>query len=378
VNAAAANGRSGGDPLRVLMVTPSFPPRRGGVETHTYELSRRLARDPTFEIGVLTTDPAGALPAVELVEGVPVERLRAWPANGDLFWSPDVYRRVLRAPVDLLHVQGYHTLVPPLAMLAARRRHLPYVVTFHSGGHSSRLRNAIRPLQIRMLSPLIRGARALIAVSNFEAGVFRDALAVPARRIRVIPNGADLPTQLHPIPIEREPDLILSVGRLERYKGHHRLVEALPRVRDRHPDARLMIVGGGPYEKPLRELAARHGVGDAIRIEAHPREEMSDILRRASVVALLSEYESQGLALHEALGLGCRVIASDSSALAELRDLPGATAVSPRAGPDQVAAAVLEQLEAAATYRVPQMATWDECAARVGAVYRAVAGASRS
>ena len=53
---------------------------------------------------------------------------------------------------------------------------------------------------------------------------------------------------------------MLSSGRLERYKGHHRAIEALPLLRSTHPDAHLVILGGGPYEAELRALAERLGV----------------------------------------------------------------------------------------------------------------------
>jgi glycosyltransferase involved in cell wall biosynthesis len=44
----------------------------------------------------------------------------------------------------------------------------------------------------------------------------------------------------------------VSCGRLERYKGHHRVIEALPLVQQTVPDATLHILGSGPYEKELR------------------------------------------------------------------------------------------------------------------------------
>jgi len=54
---------------------------------------------------------------------------------------------------DLVHVQSYHTLVAPLAMLRALLLRVPYVVTFHGGGHSLGHRNRARRLQRRFLRP---------------------------------------------------------------------------------------------------------------------------------------------------------------------------------------------------------------------------------
>src|SRR5436305_1960576 len=142
---------------RVLMVAPDFFPGVGGIVTHVYEVGRRLVR-AGVEVTVLTTDMSGKLPDVEVVEGMQIRRVRAWPANKDYYFAPGIYRIIARGRWDLVHCQGYHTLVAPVAMLAAWRAHIPYVLTFHSGGHSSRLRNALRGLQWTVLRPLLSRA----------------------------------------------------------------------------------------------------------------------------------------------------------------------------------------------------------------------------
>ncbi len=372
---------TGARPLRILMVAPSFPPYRGGVETHVHEVGRRLAEDPGFEVDVLTTDLSRELPPVDLVDGMHVTRVPAWPRDGDLYWAPRVASEVGRSGADVIHVQGYHTFVPVLAMLAARRHRRPYVLTFHSGGHSSRVRHAIRPLQIRLLRPLLRGAGALVAVSPFEANLFGRNYGVAERTIVTIPNGADLPAGSDPGTRARTAGLILSVGRLERYKGHARVIEAFRQVKDRFPHARLMILGTGPDEAVLRRTAEAHGVSEAVTIAGLPRHELPPLLREAQVVALLSEYESHGLAVQEALSLAARVVVTDSSALAEVAHLPQVEAVPAKAPPSAVAAAIIRQLEAAPVSgdAVPPLPTWDDCAARLANLYRAVAArASRA
>jgi glycosyltransferase involved in cell wall biosynthesis len=363
-----------GRPLRILMATPLFVPHLGGVETHTAEVSRRLVA-AGLDVSVLTTDSSGTLPSHEDLDGVHVKRVAAWPTRGDLYWSPAVARVVGDAKVDILHCQGYHTLVPPLAMLAARRRRLPYVLTFHSGGHSSSLRRTIRPVQVRLLRPLLRGARRLIAVSDFEAELFRRSLGVPANRLTVIPSGVDvLPNGEEGV--VREARLVISVGRLERYKGHDRVIRAFAGVRAAEPGARLKILGSGPDEGRLRQLAKESLAADAVEFDSVPREEVSRALRGAAVVTLLSDYESQGLGAHEAVAMGCRLVVSDSSALAELGRFSQVRLVPEAVRDEQLASVILDQLRAGP---MPQsepvsLPTWDECAARLAEVYREVAG----
>ena len=61
----------------------------------------------------------------------------------------------------------------------------------------------------------------------------------------MIPNGGALPAvapDVRPVP-----GRIVSSGRLEKYKGHHRVIEALPLIRRDRPDAHLVVLGNGPY-----------------------------------------------------------------------------------------------------------------------------------
>ena len=94
---------------------------------------------------------------------------------------------------DIIHCQGIHTPVPLLAMRAARRANIPYVVTFHTGGHSLGYRNALRSIQWRLAGPLLRNAVSLIGVSRFEATTIAEQARLGSRTVLVIRNGGTLP-----------------------------------------------------------------------------------------------------------------------------------------------------------------------------------------
>ena len=365
--------------LRVLLVAARYFPYMGGLETHVYEVGRRLAH-AGVEITILTTDVSGRLPTVEEAEGMQIRRVRAWPANKDYFFAPGIYRIITGGRWDLVHCQGYHNLVPPLAMLAAWRANIPFVLSFHSGGDVSRLHKALRGLQWMTLRPLLLRARKLIAVSEFEAGFFRERLRLPAENFVVIPNGAaDLPEVLEPaegVPNEaKKSPLIVSSGRLVRYKGHQRVIAALPKVLEQVPDARLRIVGEGPYESSLQKMARQLGVAERVEIRAitpEDRGSMFALIARANLVTLLSEYESQGIAVLEALALRRPVLVADTSGLRELAERGLACAVPLESTPEEVATAVINQLRQPLVPQTVALPTWDACAASLLALYRSI------
>src|SRR5207248_1909594 len=141
--------------------------------------------------------------------------------------APAIYRVITEEDWDLVHCQGYHTLVAPLAMFAAWRAKIPYMLTFHSGGDSSPFRKALRGGQRMALRPLLMRAERLIGPSRWEVEFFRERLHLPSTQFVVIPNGAHhLPKVSNPARGKTDGTLIVSVGRLERYKGHQRIIAA--------------------------------------------------------------------------------------------------------------------------------------------------------
>lgn len=365
--------------LKIIMVTPRYYPYMGGIETHVYEVGRRLAQKGNH-ITILTTMPDvafSALPREEESEGMHIMRVRAWPKGRDYYLAPEIRAIIKQTKWDLVHCQGCHTFVPPLAMVAAREAGLPYALTFHTGGHSSSMRNRIRGVQWRLLRPFLAKASALIGVSHFEADYFRNLLRLPAEKFTVISNGSTLPS----LPASHTPapqgTLIVSVGRLERYKGHQHLIAALPRIRAWRSDARLLIVGAGPYEASLRQLAQTSGVTEQVEIRAIPASDrlgMAEVLSQATLVALLSEYEAHPIAVMEALSLQRPVLVTETSGLKELADQRLVRAIPLHSTSEEVALAVQKQIEEPVlpptSFVLP---TWDICANQLLDVYQAVA-----
>jgi glycogen synthase len=358
---------------RLLYVTPRFAPLMGGVETHVEQIARRMA-GAGLNIHVLTTNPGG-LPAEEVRDGVHIQRVGYWPRQGDLYFAPEMGQVIRRGGWDLVHLQSYHTLVAPMAMLAARRAGIPYLVTFHGGGHSSRMRTAIRRLQHRLLKPLLSQAERLVAVAQFEIPYFSSRLGISPDKFVLIPNGADLPAVPSVDGTVKNGTVIASIGRLERYKGHHRILAAMPHILHRRPDARLWVAGTGPYEGELRRQAERLGMTERVEIRAVPmaeRQQMARELSQVDLVVLLSEYETHPIGVLEALSLGRPVLVADTTGLGELSRKGWARAVPLNSSPQQVAQAALAQMEQPLLPKKLDLFTWDDCASGLLALYRSI------
>ena len=165
-------------PLRVLFVTPRYFPHMGGIENHVYQVARRLAYAGA-EVTVLATDPGGKLPTNERPSRCQrTAFVRSWPAKRDYYFASTGISSVI-APGRL----GYRSL-PILSYTCCSnghvfrftnedpiRSHIPRWRTL------SRLRNALRGLQIGMLRPLIARAERFGRYSEVRNRVLRRTVA---------------------------------------------------------------------------------------------------------------------------------------------------------------------------------------------------------
>lgn len=227
--------------------------------------------------------------------------------------------RVCRASgdCDLLHVVAEPYSI--LGAAAAGRR--PLVVTAH-GTYVPQ--TARRRLVGALYCRAYRRAH-LIAVSEFTAGQVRAAL--PGSAPRIIHNGVHVAhfRQPAPAPAKRGPT-ILATGGVKARKGTHLLVEALARVRQRVPDAQLVVTGiqlEPDYLAQVQEQVRALGLADCVHLPGQvSEEELRGWYQHADVFALPSltvgeKFEGFGLVFLEASACGLPVIGTMGSGVAE-------------------------------------------------------------
>ncbi len=314
--------------MRIAQVVASYHPAVGGLEAHVKALAEGCAAAGD-QVTVLThqaADPAGRPVtgepnAGEWTGGVRVLRfpltVRAhhYPVSRGLFR----YLREHAGDFDLIHAHNYHNL----AGQAALGRHRPFVFTphFHGTGHT-RLAVVLHQLYRPAGARLFRGADAVICVSAAERDLVVAKFPAAAGKVVVIPNGAD-PARAVPAGApagDREP-LVLTVGRLERYKNVDLIIRAF---RDLPGPATLVIVGDGPDRARLERYSQAGPAGGTVHFTGRvPDEVFGQLLARATVIVSASDHEAFGLTVAEGLASGARVLASAIPAHASLAELAG-------------------------------------------------------
>ena len=271
---------------RALLVTPDFPPGRGGIQTL---LHRLVANAGGFDWRVVAPgDPAAA--AFDRDAGIDV--VRAAPPRAGRVVSRGLLNAAALAQAARFRpdvVVSGHLVTSPAAAAIRRLLRVPVVQYLYA------LEVAAKP---RLAAFAVRNADRTIAISRYTRDLAR-AAGADDDRIVVIPPGVDLPpAEANGVTPREGPPTVTTVARLsDRYKGHDVLVRALPLVRSRVPDARWVVVGDGPLRAHLEALASAHGVRDAVHFAGSVSDDERDRwLSSSDVFAMPSRLPADGLA----------------------------------------------------------------------------------
>jgi phosphatidyl-myo-inositol dimannoside synthase len=263
--------------LRVLLVTPEFPPARGGIQQVAFGLAEHL--DAETRIVTLASRQNGA--------GTPnVHRARSPTRSGPVAvaaLNAAAVRDGLADPPDV--IISLHLFAAPGALALSRALRRPWVQWVHA------MEVPQKPALARLA---LRRASAVVAVSRYARSLAIDAGA-DGRRVRIVSPGVRLaPTA--PTVRRIDPPMILTVSRLaERYKGHDVLARAMPLVGACVPDAQWIVVGDGPLRAPIEALARATGA-NARFVGSVSDEERNRWLEQAHVFCMPSRVPAGGFA----------------------------------------------------------------------------------
>lgn len=172
-------------------------------------------------------------------------------------------------------------------------------------------------LVAHLASVLYLLANRIVAVSSGVEESVREGTRASPEQFAVIYNPvvtpdlrakADIKPE-HPW-IERDVELILSVGRLEPEKDPETLVRAFARLHEDHPATRLLVLGDGSLRSELERLATHLGIDGAVSFPGFVSNPYG-FMQRSDVYVLSSSREGLPTALIEAMACGCPVVATD-------------------------------------------------------------------
>ncbi len=271
---------------RVLHILDHSLPLHSGYTFRTRAILKSLVADGIEVRGVTGPRHAAEGPAVETVEGLSFYRVPELPSGppGLREWREiesmrkGIERLASEWRPDVLHAHS-PALCGMAGLRAARRLGIPLVYEIRAFWEDAAVGNGTGyegSLKYRLTRALedrvVAGADAVFTIC---AGLREDLVARghDAGRIGLSPNGVDL--ALFGAPPARDDGLAAElgiaagpvigfVGSFYDYEGLDVLIAAMPALLARYPGTQLLLVGGGPMDRALRDQAAASSAGEAI------------------------------------------------------------------------------------------------------------------
>jgi glycosyltransferase involved in cell wall biosynthesis len=331
-------------PPKVCFISPEYWPLTGGTGAYVYYLSNELLKNG-YRIYVVTG--ANQPQDVQVNPHLDVSFLKI-PKTPIIksFMLAAASNRKLNSVRDTANVDITHPQLPLTPSFAVPSNFgKTLVCTVHStwkgeaeairGEPYSRL-NANEKFLVSFNwflrffeEGMLARARKIIAVSHFTKWELTNYYKIPPNKIRVIHNGVDI-NKFKPATDKRKakaalgfnPDdpAIVSVGRLYARKGLFTLIESMPAVVKRFPNAKFIISGKGQSDE-MRKLiihAEKLGVKDNIVFTGYyPDKKLPKLYQAADVFAFSTFYEHHPFAVLEAMATGLPVVTTTVGGIPE-------------------------------------------------------------
>ncbi|MFB6356663.1 MAG: glycosyltransferase family 4 protein [bacterium] len=236
---------------------------------------------------------------------------------------------------DLVHL--HTSKAGTIGALAARLAGIPGVV-YSSHGHLFHSDAKIENVSLTGVSYFI-----YFWLRRFTLGIVDRAIALSRfdlqdqvrlglaheSRFEVIPNGLDMEKVgdvyhgeeckrlRNELGLPEEKNVITSVGRLVREKGHRELLEAFARLNREFPSTHLLIIGDGPERSYIEDRIVELELAGKVSLPGI-QSNVIEWLRCSDLFCFPSYYESQGMALMEAMAVGLPCVSTAEGGLKEL------------------------------------------------------------
>jgi len=321
-------------PIPLLFLVTSFD--RGGAEKILARCAAGLPHDK-YAVQAAALQGRSQVLATDLARaGVPAHDL-GMACKGDLRIPLRLARLLRRERIRILFTFMFHPTV--LGRVVGWLCRVPVRISSErimawEGWGRRRLNRWTVPL-----------ATHVVAVSERVAEYAAREYRIPPERLSTILNGVDLE---HFRPVSREgsrsPFVIGCTARLHAKNDHAALLRAFAQLHTRHSEVRLLLVGRGPEEAPLRRLASDLGVARAVTF-AGEQTDVAPSLERMDLYVQASVAEGMPNSILEAMAAGLPVVATAVGGTPEVVVHGESGLLAPPANPPVLAEAMLALTE---------------------------------
>jgi glycosyltransferase involved in cell wall biosynthesis len=294
--------------MKIALACPKPPWFKGGVERVVGEIAKHLLKRDHVEIFCTDSNPPKY--NFKIWEKIPVHVFKAYISN-IYYFSPLFFIRLAEEieRFDLINFHNYSSFTSFASFVNSYRR-LPSIFSphFHPKGPSV-FRSLLRkPYDSLIGKNIFTNVNKIVYDSVIEKKLVENKFGIKKESV-IIYNGIDLDKIRYSKPYNIEQNLILYVGRLEKYKNVQYAIKVMKYLPS---DFVFYIIGIGSYASQLRLLIRKLNLEKKVKMLGEVSdEEVYRWMKTASVFVHFSEMETFGMTCLEALAAGTPVVAND-------------------------------------------------------------------
>jgi phosphatidylinositol alpha-1,6-mannosyltransferase len=346
--------------MKTLLLSDIFPPKTGGSGRWFWEIYSRLPRDQYLiaageDPRQLEFDRTHDLAIARLPLTMRQWGLRSWTGLSG-YWgaTADLKRLIRKHGVGMIHC-GRVLPEGVMALALKWRLGVKYLAYVHGEDVSTARESREHAFLVRRV---LAGAELLIANSKNTRRILCGEWQVPEQKVRVLYPGVDtsrfVPTL--PNPQVREQlswgpgPVILTVGRLQKRKGHDQMIRAMRQLRDEFPDVLYVAIGDGEERAELERIVAAEGVQANVQLVGETDDRRLIASYQQCDLFILpnrqvnEDIEGFGMVLLEAQACGKPVIAGASGGTSEAMHSPDTGRIAACETPEGIVPVVADLL----------------------------------
>jgi phosphatidyl-myo-inositol dimannoside synthase len=346
--------------MSALLLSDIFPPKHGGSGRWFWEIYSRLPRDEFFiaageDPRQRDFDRTHDLRIARLPLTMRQWGVRSWAGLSGYWGATARLKRLIRAQrIRTIHCG--RVLPEGVMALALKWRLGTKYLAYVHGEDVTTARDSRE--HAFLVTRVLAGAEMLVANSRNTKRILCEEWSVPDSKVCVLHPGVDT-SRFVPAPrdeVARRPlgwegrQVVLTVGRLQKRKGHDQMIRTVRLLVAEFPDLLYSIIGDGDQRTELERIVAEAGLGQHVQFLGEADDQQLIAAYQQCDLFILpnrqigQDIEGFGMVFLEAQACGRPVIAGASGGTAEAVNAPTTGRVIPCDTPESIAPTVAELL----------------------------------
>lgn len=330
--------------MKVIHVTPFYPPHLGGMENTVRELAERTA-EMGHEVTIYTSNRINNKPKLLSKDNLQIRYLNSVEV-GHTPIIPSLPIKLMKNihKDTIVHIHFAIAYSSEIAMIISRVKRARVVSHIHIDPEASGSLGFLLPIYKRLFwKRILPLSDVVICPTKDYMNLISEKYDVKQSKCVIIPPGVDL-KKFNTVSKRKSSDEVtdlLFVGRLSKQKNLGMLLSAF-KLLQKEFELTLHIVGDGEERKMIEERIVKENLRNVILHGRVCDEELRNLYQKSDIFVLPSLYESFGLVLLEAMASGLPIVASD---IPGSRSVVGGCGILVKPNPENFASAIAKLIK---------------------------------